>query len=233
MKSLIKFFLMLIIVALSTVTIISCGDDEPTPPSPPSPPSSYSLIGTWTYNFSSGYCEMTFNADGTGTYLEYDHGQIESNHKFTYTYTDGMVSIYYDNGKKENSSITWLNENSFTSHFDENETWVKKNSSTNTDTYEKNKIVGTWKCVYEWVYSGIKQEITMEVREDGTLSFLTNSSSNSSTGGGTWVYNANTHEWKLSTSNSLISGEYSIINNQLICYTVFSDGSSRTVIFNK
>ena len=144
--------MMLMAVALGTVTTISCGsDDNPTPTPQPPTPSQKSLVGTWTYNFSSGYCEMTFNADGTGSYFEFDHGQIESNHQFTYTYKDNIVTIYYDNGKKDESVITWQNDNIFKANFDEDETWVKKGSSINNNNNISDNnysIVGTWRYYF-------------------------------------------------------------------------------------
>lgn len=132
---------MLLVVSLVTMTTISCGgDDGPTPP-PPSP-SSGNLTGIWTYIYKSGYREITFNADGTGSHYEIDseNVQVKNNYKFTYTYNNGIVSISYENGKIEESTISWQNENTFTSHFNGDETWNKKPDL--TDDQIKSLLIG-------------------------------------------------------------------------------------------
>lgn len=104
------------------------------------------------------------------------------------------------------------------------------------DDSAKYDIVGCWVATYTWTYSGIVSTITMDINKDGTLSFLevsTNENNAPFLGGGKWEYNKSEHNWTLKTSDSLVSGTYHLVGNQLISTTYFEDGSSRTVIFKK
>lgn len=99
----------------------------------------------------------------------------------------------------------------------------------------KYDIVGCWVATYTWKYSGIVETITMDINKDGTLSFLEVSTNGDAPflGSGHWEYNKSNHNWTLSTSSSLVSGTYRLVNNQLINAQYFDDGSSRTIIFDK
>lgn len=103
------------------------------------------------------------------------------------------------------------------------------------DESAKYDIVGCWVATYTWKYSGIVETITMDINKDGTLSFLEVSTNGDAPflGSGHWEYNKSNHNWTLSTSSSLVSGTYRLVNNQLINAQYFDDGSSRTIIFDK
>lgn len=95
-------------------------------------------------------------------------------------------------------------------------------------------IVGTWKSVYYWTYSGITEVCTMEIKANGTLAYTNESSSNGlEEGDGTWTYNKSTQKYVFRTGSSLYSGEYVLLGNQLVQHVTFEDGSSRTVTFNR
>lgn len=121
---------------------------------------------------------------------------------------------------------------------DESDDIIENISSPNETTEDesaKYDIVGCWMATYTWAYSGIVETITMEINRDGTLSFLDVSTNGEDPflGSGTWIYNQSDHNWTLSTSMSLVSGTYRLVNNQLVNAQYFNDGSSRIIIFNK
>lgn len=121
---------------------------------------------------------------------------------------------------------------------DESDDTIENISSSNETTEDesaKYDIVGSWMATYTWAYSGIVETITMEINRDGTLSFLDVSTNGEDPflGSGNWIYNQSDHNWRLSTSMSLVSGTYRLVNNQLVNAQYFNDGSSRVIIFNK
>lgn len=107
---------------------------------------------------------------------------------------------------------------------------IPDNPQEDTQKYD---IVGVWEAYYTWVYSGITEHITLDIKSNGTLSYssIDDAGQDPWYGSGTWTYNKN--YWKLLTGDSMISGSYIILNQQLICNTVFEDGSTRTVIYNR
>ena len=74
--------------ATATISISQSGQDAPS-----------SIVGTWKASFgSNSWMSFTFNANGTGTYTEYDNGHWDSvSEPFTYTYTNDFITIrWYD-----------------------------------------------------------------------------------------------------------------------------------------
>jgi len=115
---------------------------------------------------------------------------------------------------------------------------IDNNNSNNNDDSAKYEIVGSWNGgqISNVTGSLYGEEILLYIMYDGTLSYREKEKSpyhDLISGSGTWSYNSSTHKWKLSTGYSLISGEYSLLGNQLICNQYFNDGSSRTIIFDK
>ena len=93
----------------------------------------YSIVGTWRYNFRSGYCEMTLKKNGTGYEVEYDEEDEDSEdygeyQTFKYTYrNDKLTIIYDDDDDSETTRIIWVNKNKFIADIaDENSTWVRQ-----------------------------------------------------------------------------------------------------------
>lgn len=110
------------------------------------------------------------------------------------------------------------------------------NSSTSGNDDSIYDVVGTWKATYYWSYSSITETIIMEINRDCTLSYISTNDRNTQdpiVGNGTWKYDNSSHKWEFSTGYSMISGNYTIVGNQLISQTYFDDGSSRTIIFNR
>ena len=112
------------------------------------------------------------------------------------------------------------------------------NNNNNNDDSAKYEIVGSWKGgqISNVTGSLYGEEILLYIMYDGTCSFREKEKSpyhDLVTGGGTWSYNSSTHKWNLSTNYSLVSGDYSLLGNQLICNQYFNDGSSRTIIFDR
>lgn len=96
------------------------------------------------------------------------------------------------------------------------------------------EIVGTWKCTYEWVYSGVTETYIMVVQRDHTLTVEESSSEGKTeTWPGEWEFNSETRQWSIRGRSSLICSKYSLINDKLVSQQNFADGSSRTVIFEK
>lgn len=96
------------------------------------------------------------------------------------------------------------------------------------------EILGTWKCTYEWVYSGITETYIMVVQRDHTLTVEESSSEGKTkTWPGEWEFNSQTRQWSIRGRSSLICSKYSLINDKLVSQQNFADGSSRTVIFEK
>ena len=115
---------------------------------------------------------------------------------------------------------------------------INNNNNNSNDDSAKYEIVGSWKGgqISNVTGSLLDKEILLYIMHDGTCSYREKEKSpyhDLITGSGTWSYNSSTHKWKLSTGYSLLSGEYSLLGNQLICNQYFSDGSSRTIIFDK
>lgn len=101
------------------------------------------------------------------------------------------------------------------------------------DDSQKYDIVGLWETYYEWTYS--TEHITLDIKSNGTLSYssISDNGNDPGYGSGSWTYNSSNAKWELLTGYSMISGNYVIVNNQLICQTIFNDGSTRTVVYER
>ena len=83
------------------------------------------ITGTWRANFgSNSWMSFTFNADGTGSYTEYDNGHWDSNNeRFSYTYANNIITIYwYENGyivETETIPVRSLTSTELVMNFDE------------------------------------------------------------------------------------------------------------------
>ncbi|MCC8112794.1 MAG: phage tail protein [Bacteroidales bacterium] len=108
--------------------------------------------------------------------------------------------------------------------------YVNNDSSSSDDeddSTEALQIVGTWKTSYYFTSSGITSTWVMEVRENGSLSFVeTKDSGNdagSTYGSGTWTYEGN-NIWRCATTYSMLTGEYNLFSGQLIHTDTFYGG---------
>lgn len=109
-------------------------------------------------------------------------------------------------------------------------------STEEQEDFEKYAIVGNWKCTEQSTSSGNNYvpDVTMEIKKDGSLSFVEKSvNSSAHVGSGSWTYNSSDHTWRLNASSTSVSGTYKMIGNTIASYVSFSDGSSRTTIFTR
>lgn len=89
----------------------------------------YNVVGTWKYTFgsSSDYVLLTFNVNGTGRSVEFDDGEIDGDKSFRYSYAEDILTVFYDNGRKETVIINWKSTNKFiTSWYDQVDTWIRQ-----------------------------------------------------------------------------------------------------------
>ena len=107
---------------MSAVVISSCSKDEDNSTSPTS-----KIVGKWKYSWDDGFGLLTFKADGSGTYFEYDNGDIDSdNEPFYYTYdndTNMLTIMWLEDGqivKTKRELIKWINDNTFTCNLMDN-----------------------------------------------------------------------------------------------------------------
>lgn len=92
------------------------------------------LVGTWKYSFSSSgdsYVLWTFNSDGSGSYYEWDHGEVDGADTFTYVCDENNSKIifYFKEDGNEVISFTKNSNTSITVYdfFDSIEYWFKQN----------------------------------------------------------------------------------------------------------
>lgn len=93
--------------------------------------SAYSIIGKWKYIFDgeNGYCILTFNANGSGTYYEYDinDSEVEWTENFAYTYNDDTDILHIiERGDEDDYTIRWVSPEVFiTDIADHGSLWVR------------------------------------------------------------------------------------------------------------
>lgn len=112
----------LFLVLCTTFSLSSCSSDEDSE-------NAYSIIGTWKYTFNgpNDYSLLTLNANGTGHYFELDNGEIDGDEDFRYSYSDNIMTIFYEDGERETVIINWKNRNMFvTSWLDDVDTWIRQ-----------------------------------------------------------------------------------------------------------
>lgn len=110
-------FSTLLLMMTLCLGFIGCSDDDDNNPTESNP-----LVGVWKYSFGNpnkDYCLITFKADNTGNYFELDQGIVDANENFMYTYSDedNLITVFYENGHKENIRIQWINNNSIYTDF--------------------------------------------------------------------------------------------------------------------
>lgn len=104
MKKNLLNWMTIVMVAIVSVSFVSCGDDE-------DETNEISIVGTWRSNWSdeygSGYTIITFNADGTGNIIEYEQEKgypgNTTNNRFKYAFdakTMTIVLMFWDDDEK-------------------------------------------------------------------------------------------------------------------------------------
>lgn len=84
--------LAVLMVTIVSVSFVSCGDDDDE--------DDITIVGTWKYDFSSGYGLLTFNQNGTARYQEYDKGSWQIDESATYIYSNGSLVVTGYNGER-------------------------------------------------------------------------------------------------------------------------------------
>lgn len=123
--------MMLVVVLGTVIAFSSCSkddDDEITTKEEQS-----TMVGKWKYSWEDGYCLVTFKSDGTGTYFEYDDGDIDAdNEPFYWSYEETgsiLTLMWIGDGKvyKEVVRLTWINKKTFAADLmDNGSIWVKQ-----------------------------------------------------------------------------------------------------------
>lgn len=255
-----KYFLMLLslmFVATMSVVFVSCGDDEEKVPqndfsSTGGTPNTTSLIyGTWKDYFSTGYIVLQLNSNGTGYHQEYDEsdGGWHRKHSFTFSYNEEQKRLYITEGDEtevyevRTLSSTTLKLFNLTDSDSSKALAVytrdndNNGGSTNIEDDEtKYDVVGTWQ------YSDGFEQYILDFKRNGSVAYNVISTVARShatyhdpiVGTSEWKYNSSTHKWTiLSAGYSTIPGNYVLVGSQLILRQEFSDGSSRTKIYNR
>ena len=243
-----KLLSLMLFFAIVGALFTGCSSDDDNESSS----SNENLVGFWIrYGDNGQYLEeLGLFADGTCNYTEAfepdDDNTEEPFYEFgegTYVIKDNKLIMTLDFGdetevwtyiiqsSKANSTLVLTNEEGSTYTFN----YIQSQPNKPSVDDSQYKIVGTWKASYYWKYSGITETIVMEVYKNGKIAYTDyNSKTNETTiGEGTWKYDSSTRKWILQTQTSLISGAYSLIGKELVCQTIFEDGSSRTITFKK
>ena len=84
----------ILMVAIMSVGFMSCSKDDDVKKE-----DTASLVGTWRYDFSSGYDLLTFDQNGTVRVQEYDNGEWEMDKVYRYTYSNGILRWMYEDGE--------------------------------------------------------------------------------------------------------------------------------------
>lgn len=96
MKKYLLCWMTILMVAIVSIGFVSCGDDDDD-----KKVENVSIVGTWSLNFSpNDYCLLTFYQNGTVKYQEYDNGKWQEDDTYNYTYSNGILSLTYSNGRK-------------------------------------------------------------------------------------------------------------------------------------
>lgn len=93
---------MLLLVPMMAVAFTGCSSDDDD--NDGGKKSSSSIVGTWRYNFSTGYQIVTFNSNGTGSMREHDNydGMDDTDYfRYSYNKSAGLISIIYDDDEME------------------------------------------------------------------------------------------------------------------------------------
>ncbi len=89
MKNKLFKWLFVLLAAVMCVGVTSCsdGDEE-------NVTTGTTIVGKWKYAYSSrGYALVTFNADGSGMWLEYDGGELDMDYPFTWSLDGDELTI--------------------------------------------------------------------------------------------------------------------------------------------
>ena len=93
MKKNVLNWMIFMMVAIVSVTLISCSSDD-------NNDESYSIIGRWESRHGNAYSQITFYEDGKGHDITYDSGKVDYEGNFTYVFdSKTMRIIVYEEGE--------------------------------------------------------------------------------------------------------------------------------------
>lgn len=110
----------LLVAGLMATTFFACGggEDDDSDNTGGSQSTSFSIIGTWRYDFRSNdtsrgmvYNLVTFNADHTGYVIEEVGYGSDYPESFTWRLSDNTIAVTYSNGMTQNITFTMIDAN--------------------------------------------------------------------------------------------------------------------------
>ena len=159
MKKNILNWMTIFMVAFVSVGFASCGGDDN------KEDDILSIVGTWRYDFSSGYVLLTFNRDGTYTHREFDHGQWEDDKNGKYVFVNNNLSFtYYSKSRGKDVSETYEVISLTTTQLlikdflDSGVTTFTRSHSNNNNSDENDGSADIQKLVNENVTADVKYE---------------------------------------------------------------------------
>ena len=110
MKKNFFYWMTILMVAIVSVNLVSCGDDDDDAPTPTTTPS---IIGTWRFDYDGGYELVTFKSNGKGTVREYhlwEGGLDDDEETFKYVFNPStmILTITYEDGDVSTCIVTTL-----------------------------------------------------------------------------------------------------------------------------
>ena len=115
MKKIFNYLLIATLLIGTAVSFSSCKDDDED--------EDYSIVGIWKNSGNGWTTYWTFNADGTGTWQEYETGAADDAYRFTYTFANNTIIEYYSYGT-ETTTIRWVDKNHFIDEDDDH--WYRQ-----------------------------------------------------------------------------------------------------------
>ena len=90
--------LSLLVILFMGFSVVSCSSDNKDDDGGNDTEEVVSLVGTWKYNFSTGYQLITFMSNGKGTMKEIDYEAEDYEESFTYSYNANsqILRMYWD-----------------------------------------------------------------------------------------------------------------------------------------
>ena len=131
MKKIFNYLLIATLLIGTAVSFSSCKDDDKENENIPvnngggtgTTSSTYNIIGTWKCSGNGWTTYWTFNADGTGTWQEYETGAADDAYRFTYTFANNTIIEYYSYDT-ETTTIRWVDKNHFIDEDDDH--WYRQ-----------------------------------------------------------------------------------------------------------
>ena len=105
-KNIFAWIIILTVISLGTLGCSNSKSSDDETEQTNSKKQSVSIVGTWKYNFSSGYVLLTFDKNNQGRYQEWDHNEWQSDESFSYNYSNNMLQWSLEDGDIEIISLS-------------------------------------------------------------------------------------------------------------------------------